>query len=433
MDKKYDNSQLILKKLINSNELSNEIIDELKNSYESGAFPNFLIRLVKNNLVSSDILDMLAHYKIDEVRESVALSKKTSPETLLYLADDISYSVCRKVANNENTPIKALELLSHSEDNDTRVSVAQNKKSNSDILDALYKKDEILPVRIAIARHSNTSTKTLSLLTIDTNPMVRAYVACNFHTSLVDLERLFIENPSSDEDLFILRSLAKNAKTPTHILEKIALSEYVDIREYVAFNPSASSSLLAKLGTDKDIMVRRAVAFNTSTPLSTLEVLSDDSASDVRNGVALNAKTPEHIIRKLATDKSSWVLQGVANNINTPVDILTRLANGTTQIKCCVASNTSTPVTVLRSLARYCKDIGVKECLAYNKNTPDDILMSLAQETIPIQLTVINNPNASAETLNILINSGDSYISQEAKRIASERHIISHKNSSVER
>lgn len=67
------------------------------------------------------------------------------------------------------------------------------------------------------------------------------------------------------------------------------------------------------------------VAENKSVPLSILNILSDDSDPNVRFAVASKRKLDRALFDKLSRDESESVRQRIAYNNKTPTDILRRL------------------------------------------------------------------------------------------------------------
>jgi len=109
----------------------------------------------------------------------------------------------------------------------------------------------------AVARHRNTSEKTLRGLATHTDPNVVNSVAGNESTPpdlLLDL--------ASDPRQFVREGLAGNRKAPVPALEKLHKDPSPSVRGALALNPAAvQGDLLSKLEKDDDPNVRGNARF----------------------------------------------------------------------------------------------------------------------------------------------------------------------------
>ena len=116
----------------------------------------------KNSMASPEILAELADDRSNVVKIAVAGNKNTSPETLAKLADDCSNVVKIAVAGNKNTSPKTLEHLAN-ECEWLYETIAANPQTNGATL-AKIAMSEKKEVRILVAKHHNTTSKTLEFL-----------------------------------------------------------------------------------------------------------------------------------------------------------------------------------------------------------------------------------------------------------------------------
>lgn len=149
-----------------------------------------------------------------------------------------------------------------------------------------------------------------------------------------------LSNPYTDEKatlgLFTLckeddwEFLAANPNTPASLLEKMANSTRVSVRQAVAKNPNTTVKVLSKLCHDRNVTVKKAVASNPATlpqDLLTLARNSDDNHADVRVQISLRCNLPESVIAVLLKDKNKKVRANIALQHLTSISDLKTLAN----------------------------------------------------------------------------------------------------------
>jgi DNA-binding NarL/FixJ family response regulator len=147
-----------------------------------------------------------------------------------------------------------------------------------------------------------------------------------------------IANQSRDE--FVLADVARNAKTPTE--------------------------LLLKLANHKDAWVRLGVADNPNTPIATRQKIldgfltlksRDDNGDEfIARCIFATSESLDDISKRyssLETESRSRVLSFVATNPNTSSQVLTKLARDRfSEIRIAVASNPKTDANLLRELSK---------------------------------------------------------------------------------
>jgi hypothetical protein len=108
-----------------------------------------------------------------------------------------------------------------------------------------------------------------------------------------DLE--LVSNPNTPID--VLTKLARNLRTPSGILSKLAESEEWFVRSVIAGNPSTPAETLTKLSNDVDWFVKIGVANNPYCPVKTLTKLAQDGQNVVhlRQAIVNNPGCPDWI------------------------------------------------------------------------------------------------------------------------------------------
>jgi hypothetical protein len=96
-----------------------------------------------------------------------------SPEVLEDLARDEVDRIRLRVAENTATPTEVLEFLAEDKNVDVRIAVGTNSSSPPDVRRNLAF-DQDLNVRLGLAEDPNTSLEVLNILSRDANP----YVSC---------------------------------------------------------------------------------------------------------------------------------------------------------------------------------------------------------------------------------------------------------------
>jgi len=94
-------------------------------------------------------------------------------------------------------------------------------------------------------------------------------------------EQLYLKAIKSN-DVMALANLERNENIPDSIEQKLSYSEYLDIKQEVAWRTD-SKSILIRLSNDINPKVRTAVATNKLTPIEIINNLQKDSNEIVRN------------------------------------------------------------------------------------------------------------------------------------------------------
>jgi len=94
------------------------------------------------------------------------------------------------------------------------------------------------------------------------------------------------------------------------------ITNYPDMKKWVAHNKTVPISILRVLATDSDPDVRIAVAMKRKCEVAIFEKLANDINPSVRLAVAYNAKTPTDILRKLTRDDWDRVATVAKSRLN---------------------------------------------------------------------------------------------------------------------
>jgi hypothetical protein len=90
----------------------------------------------------------------------VAQNPNTPPRALEVLSKDVDEEVRWRVALNPNTPVEVLKELSRDEDEDVREAVAKHSKSTDRVLKELSK-DKVWNIREIVANNPNSTDRVL--------------------------------------------------------------------------------------------------------------------------------------------------------------------------------------------------------------------------------------------------------------------------------
>lgn len=96
----------------------------------------------------------------------------------------------------------------------------------------------------------------------------------NAKTNEVATEEVWLDVISRYPELS--RLVVANGSISTDVLEKLSLSDDVDVRWHVAMKRRINRSTFERLATDKSVMVRHRVACNPKTPRDLLNLLATD-------------------------------------------------------------------------------------------------------------------------------------------------------------
>jgi Leucine rich repeat variant len=195
-------------------------------------------------------------------------------------------------------------------------------------------------VREAVARNPNTPTEVLLKLgkefpdAITANPIFNLLLLENPESHFVWLSlarstttsESAIARLSEIEDEEILCAVARNPKTPLHILEQLVENpprfcddENADESDFdklfiaIAQNPNTSESLLLQLSGGSS-NVQMAIAQNPKAPLSLLNKFADWRNFSMHKAIGRNPQAPSAILEKLAGENEKEIRDLVKNH-----------------------------------------------------------------------------------------------------------------------
>ena len=164
------------------------------------------IELADNPNTPVETLKVLSTDKQWNVRCGVALNPNTLVETLKVLATDNEWSVRYGVAKHPNTPVETLKVLATDKNSTVRYWVAANP--NYKVINEVNTLNLSYQEKLELAINPNTSAETLKVLATDWNSTVRYYVAANQNYKIKNLELTSIQYDA-------LKTLLKSSQVET--------------------------------------------------------------------------------------------------------------------------------------------------------------------------------------------------------------------------
>ncbi|MEH1821072.1 MAG: hypothetical protein V7L31_18660 [Nostoc sp.] len=273
-------------------------------------------------------------------------------------------------------------------------------------------------VREAVARNSNTPTEVLLKLgkefpdAITANPIFNLLLLENPESHFVRLSlarstttsESAIAQLSKIEDEEILCAVARNPKTPLHILEQLVESpprfcddENADESDFdrlftaIIQNPNTSESLLLQLAERGSSYVKMAITNNPKAPLSLLNTFADWRNFSMHKAIARNPEAPSAILEKLAGENEKEIRDLVKNHPN--------VSETAIAIINFIEGKPGTSIDLLERLASD-RRASVRLLVAAHPSTPAKVLEKLAQDTDEdVPFKAVNHPNATSTVL----------------------------------
>ena len=228
--------------------------------------PRWLLEAMSSDVYSRGCL----HRR--HVQEFVASNPSTPLKMLQRLAATSNDNVAAEVIRNPFCPPELLRsVLDDYQSERVRTAAAASENCAASTLARLVH-DEHLGVVTAAARNPNTGPGHLVRLADDNSTRVRAAAAANVALGPGRLKRL-----SGDTHPEVRAAAAKNPATDPEILDRLAEDDHTEVRAAVAKNPAAADKLLDRLAKDGYTEVRAAVAAHPATGLHKLTELRYDS------------------------------------------------------------------------------------------------------------------------------------------------------------
>lgn len=223
-------------------------------------------------------------------KDDFARDPEASPNILRQIfssCDASETALLSYLATNPSTPIDVLSAMVDMDDQELHKDLLYNENLPKELLDKLAGEDNY-SIQYNIARHPNTSAKTLRRLVS--------------HNNRYDILNQVVINPNV-----------------TLSIVQAALKKSPEVVEYVLDNPKIQQEFKFGLCNNSNRYLRMALAGIATDP-NMLMILSEDSDYMVRARVAGRYQTPVEALEKLAMD-DEWL---VAQEAKSTLAILSR-------------------------------------------------------------------------------------------------------------
>lgn len=193
-------------------------------------------------------------------------------------------------------------------------------------------------IRLAVAKHRNTTSEVLAKLAMVKHLPVQIAVAG--HGNLAESTATKLMRFQLRE---LRRALAGNPKIPLFVMQKLA-KDYADVRMRLAKNPAIPSSIMKDLAKAKNPNIRMALAQNRRLHPAIMERLGSDLDVEVRCMVVDHPDMPIAGLRHMALDKNTRVKESVLARVSADFESDKSVLN--------VLIETTTPESDLGRMAR---------------------------------------------------------------------------------
>lgn len=156
-------------------------------------------------------------------------------------------------------------------------------------------------IRLAVAKHRSSPTELLAKLAMINWLPIQIAVAG--HQNISETTAGMLLRKQFRE---LRRALAGNHKVPIFVMDKLS-RDFTDIRIRLSRNPAIPPKIQLRLAKEKDSKIRLALTQNRKLHIKILERLSKDQIPDIRAGVAGHPNIPLAALIQMASDKSDLV------------------------------------------------------------------------------------------------------------------------------
>lgn len=215
---------------------------------------------------------------------------KGDPELLTKMSNSPHAAIRHYVASQKNTPHHVLDKLSRDQAYHVKSAVMTNPDTPSDLLDDMarrHKPDAItnpehLRTHRRIAKHPNTSARTLHYLSNSSDPDVVENVAENANTAPKTLKKI-IAHPDIEGMRWAKIEAIRNPNVSQEVLHTAAHQTEKEgyMAGYAASNPKTHVDDLNKLANHESRFVRRHVYRNPSTPIELKQRIERENPPEV--------------------------------------------------------------------------------------------------------------------------------------------------------
>lgn len=351
---------------------------------------------------------------------SLSFPRPSFQNTPLTFTDftQISRGAVRQAAGNPQTRPELLRQLANSGDAVTRLKVAGNPNTPTEVLLSLGAE---FPQQLL-------ANPVFSLLLLE-DPHLVAQMPLLTLRNVVKLPQAplaLLTQAASTRDQEVLLALVRNPKTPASILKKLTGHSDAEVRNAACLHVNLAGELVR----DWQEVAKEAIQ---TTPLTfqdwqnlhelaqvnlrfsegncTLKFLQDFLSEIDVNFRQTVHPTQRNLGKSLTASSSSAEIEEgtpslrlqMAFHKKTPIFLLELLAKDLNpEVRCAVAKNPKTPQRTLEQLARD-KNWQIRQAVALNPHTPGQVLESLAQEKfVDVRTAVAANPSTPAAVLQFL-------------------------------
>ncbi len=261
------------------------------------------LAVARNLATPGEVLDLLVNHGFGEVTESIAKHPNASEDALIKLLPRYEYNIQRRV----NLTPNILEAFAEYDNTRFNQVLLDNFNTSGTTLEKLVIPPCDLCLIERLARHPNVLVSTLEKLSQHYSPLIRVDVYKNSNT------------PNS------LRNQIREELSKCHeLLDNFNKKE---AQRLLGYKELTIDDIHKKLLKDNNTPITDyEIACHPKTPSHILEKLA---GTNYESGVAKNPNTQSHVLRKLIHSSSSYTRKCVAQNPSTPQDILIELMNQT--------------------------------------------------------------------------------------------------------
>lgn len=235
------------------------------------------------------------------------VSKEENPEVLIKLAQHTDISIKQKAITNlyefilvnPNVSTQVLEQAAKIPYLALEAAIIRHPNTSVEILER-FAKHRQANIRLLITKNPKTPINIIKIFLEDKDKLVRESALA-----------VYLQSLSEEKDINFIEQLqiVQDINTMSNILDEIATSKWLIIRERVALHPNTSIDTLIKLAEDKARHVQLAVAQNPNTPDEILEKLAhrhkwdtDVRIAAVKNLISRGSKQASKFIGKYIKD-----------------------------------------------------------------------------------------------------------------------------------
>ncbi|GHO77154.1 hypothetical protein KSD_49250 [Ktedonobacter sp. SOSP1-85] len=402
--------------------------------------------------IPTRLMELAQEYKLHPI---IAANPNTPPEVLENFANHSLVAVRRATAQNPNTPLKQLLLLTEEFPHEflrnpilpllnlTEPNFIKNASPRAwlqllrceeipqhwlqwfqqgHVMNASYVREHILlsyNAHICVAGEVADVQKIQKSQHDLLQPRSPLYGNGSIHELLIRTcgvlpdfinHRLHrqVENINVEELVFSLRY---SPHIDEDILRKLASHQMLKVRLAVAHHPGTPEDVLLQMLQDKELDVRYSIAKRRKMLQSLLMHLAASSDPLLRRGAARHPQLEKHMLESLSHDPDVIVRRAVASRHKLPKRLYHLLVQDTDMtVRKAIAARHGLSEEHYYQLAQDTYT-PVRMVLARNVKTPSPLLLDLARDIEPVvRYAVAQNPRLPQEAFYLLANDSDNDI-----------------------